>query len=249
LNSTDSIERDVAHRPWPLPSLPWVMFQSWRDLLFAHWRMPAERLRPLVPAQLALDEFDGSAWVALTPFLLADLHARGLPALPRVSTFPELNLRTYVRVDGKPGVWFFSLDAGSALAVSGARLLYRLPYHLAEMRIDRDGEWIRYHSRRERGEAELSAAYRPTGAPFEPVPGTLEHFLVERYALYTVLRNGRVLRAEIHHPKWLLQPAQAEIERNTVGDASGVALDGAPAALHFAGRQDTLVWPPELLRT
>src|SRR4051794_17247371 len=137
-----------AHRPWPLPDGPWLMAQSWQDLLFAHWPVPLEALRGLVPEPLPIDEFDGTAWLGVTPFEVTGLRLRGTVPVPRLSRFPELNVRTYTRLDGKPGIWFFSLDAGSAAAVAGARLTYRLPYFHAEMEIERLSGGVRYRSRR-----------------------------------------------------------------------------------------------------
>ena len=238
---------ETAHRPWPLPQSPWIMFQSWRNLLFAHWPVSGEVLRALVPAALELDEFEGRTWVSLTPFLLTDLRARGVPAIPRLSQFPEMNLRTYVRVGDRPGIFFFSLDAASLAAVMAARTMYRLPYRHAEMSIRTEADWIFYESHRRDGQADFVGRYRAKGAPFQSAPGTLEHFLVERYALYAVLYSGRVLRGQIHHGPWLLQAAEAVIERNTVGSASGIELTGDPALLSFSARQDTFIWPPEIL--
>jgi len=226
-----------AHRPWPIPGGPWVMGQSWVSLLFAHWRVDPEIVRAAVPAQLPLDVFDGDAWIGVTPFEVRGLRARGVPPLPRLSRFPELNVRTYVTLGGKPGIWFFSLDAGNAAAVAAARATYRLPYFRARMRIARPGEWIEYGS--ERGAATFAGRYRPVGPAAPPQPGTLDHWLTERYCLYA-LHDGRVLRAEIHHPPWPLQAAEAEIERNTM---TGLPLTGEPL-LHFAERQDVVVWAP-----
>jgi uncharacterized protein len=241
----EDVERKIEHRPWPPPRFPWLMFQTWRRLLFAHWRVPFDALRPLVPRQLELEEYDGSAWVGLTPFLLTDLRPRYLPALPRVSDFPEMNLRTYVRRGDRPGIFFFSLDAGSRLAVAAARAMYRLPYFHASMTIDQEGDWIRYASRRETpGAAEFVARYRPTGASFQPALGSLEHFLIERYALYAVLRNGHVLRGDIHHEPWRVRAAEAVIERNTVPAEHGIPLPDEPPLLHYSARQDALIWPP-----
>jgi uncharacterized protein len=241
----DEITGAVEHRPWPLPTGPWIMFQSWRELLFAHWRVPAERLRALVPPPLEVEEMEGSGWVGQTPFRITDQRPRFLPPVPGFSEFPEMNLRTYVRFRGKPGIWFFTLEAASRLAVAGARTLYRLPYKHAEMRIERDGDWILYESRRTGELAEFVGRYRPVGPAFEPVPGTLEHFLTERYALFVVLRSGRVIRGEIHHPPWRIAPAEAVIETNTVPAAEGLALPEQEPLLHFAARQDTLIWPPQ----
>ena len=220
-----------------------MMFQSWRRLLFAHWPVPRDVLRALVPEQLELDDYDGQTYVAVTPFRLHDLRLRFLPPFPFGSTFAEVNCRTYVRVGDKAGIFFFSLDAESPIAVAGARTAFRLPYHVATMRIrDRDG-WIDYRSKRHSSTAALSLRYRPVGSGFYPLVGTLEHFLVERYALYAVLKNGIVMRGDIQHAPWRLQPAEAEIQRNTIPDASGITLPDTAPILHYSSRQDTLVWP------
>ena len=222
------------------------MFQSWDDLLFAHWPLPAAALRPLVPAALAIEEFDGTAWLAQTPFRLTGMRFRWAPPMPAASTFLEMNLRTYVRFRGRPGIFFFSLDAASRFAVRGARTFYRLPYHLAAMSAERSNGWFRYRSSRLDGvDAELSARYRPAGDVFEPAPGSLEHFLTERYAFFVVLRSGSVLRGDIHHPPWRLQPAIAELDRNTVPAARGIALPDREPLLHYSARQPTLIWPPK----
>ena len=123
----------ISHRPWPMPDGPWVMTQTWNDLLFAHWPVSTDILRPLVPAPFALDLFDGQAWLGVVPFTMTNVAPRLTPALPWISAFPEMNVRTYVSAGGKPGVYFFSLDAGSAIAVRTARLLLNLPYYAAEM--------------------------------------------------------------------------------------------------------------------
>ncbi len=236
---------DTAHRPWPLPPLPWIMFQSWQQLLFIHWRIPAEDLRPLVPRELDLDEYDGSAWVAATPFRLVGLRPRVMPAIPGLSDFLEMNLRTYVRRGGKSGIYFFTLEASSRLAVSAARAIYRLPYHHARMAIQEDGEWTHYTSeRKEASGPALECRWRQSPAAFEPRPGTLEHFLTERYALFTVLRRGRVLRGEIHHAPWELQQAELEIDRNTLLDAYGIRPPEQSPIAHYSARQDTYVWAP-----
>lgn len=237
----------TGHRPWPLPAGPWVLFQSWRRQLFAHWRVPAARLRPLVPAPLVLEEHDGSAWLGLTPFEVHGMRPRLLPALPFASRFGEVNLRTYVRFGGRPGVFLFSLDAGSRIAAASARTLYRLPYHSARVTIDVTEEGIRYRCERDDGAAAFVATYQPSGPSYHAEPGSLDHFLAERYALYTVLRDGTVLRGQIHHAPWPLQPAEVRVERETVTVAAGLPVEGAPELLHYSERQDTLIWPPERL--
>ena len=217
------------------------MGQTWDELLFAHWRVDAEGVARLVPQGLEVEQFDGSAWIGVTPFVVTGLRLRGTVPLPRVSTFPELNVRTYVTADDKPGIWFFSLDAGSRIAVEGARRVYKLPYFHARMSARRDGARIDYSSDRLDGsDKSFLGSYGPTGAVFEAERGSLEWFLTERYCLYAVDR-GRLHRAEIQHPPWPLQPAELELERNTMAP-DRITLDRLPLC-HFARRQNVLIWP------
>jgi uncharacterized protein YqjF (DUF2071 family) len=225
------------------------MAQRWNNLLFAHWPAQLDIVRALVPSPLTLDLYAGTAWVSVTPFYLSHMRPRGIPALPWVSEFPELNVRTYVTVGGRPGVYFFSLDAGSGLAVAGARALYHLPYFRASMSIREtpDGGF-RYQSTRTHPgapPAELDARYRPTGAAESSEAGTLDHWLTERYCLYALDGAGNVYRAEIHHRPWPLQPAEATFERNTMALAAGITLPSQPPRLSFARRLDVVVWLPE----
>ena len=225
-----------------MPGGRWLQGQTWRDLLFAHWPVPPEVLRRVVPQALPIDTWEGEAWIAVTPFAVTGLRLRGTLPAPVLSEFAETNVRTYTTVDGRPGIYFLSLDAASALAVVGARATYRLPYFRARMAIERSGGEIRYRSARVGATALLRARYRPTGAVFQARPGTLEHFLIERYCLYTV-DGDRVRRADIHHPPWDLQPAQAEFAENTMTAAAGVPLPAREPLLHYARRQDVVIWP------
>ncbi len=236
---------ETAHRPWPLPERPWLMGQTWDDLLFAHWSLPPEALERVLPPQLPLETFDGRAWFGVTPFVVRAARARLTPPLPWLSRFPEMNLRTYVNIGGRPGIYFLSLEAARLPAVFGARRGYRVPYFHADMDVSRDDGWIRYRSDRRQGDGPAAAFegdYRPTGPVAPATPGTLDYFLAERYCLYTLDAERRVQRADIHHPPWPLQEAAAEIERNTMGRQIGVELEGEPL-LHFAQRQDVLIWP------
>jgi uncharacterized protein YqjF (DUF2071 family) len=239
------ILNETAHRPWPMPSGPWVMTQTWNDLLFAHWPVATAPLRALVPPCFELDLFEGQAWLAIVPFHMSNVAPRFVPSLPWISAFPELNVRTYVRAGGKPGVFFFSLDATNAMAVGAARTLLRLPYYTAEMQVD-VGDAVRYSSQRlSLPAAAFEATYRPTGAPRPPARGSFEYFLTERYCLYAVGHGDHPYRLEIHHPAWPLQPAEAEIRVNTMAAAAGLALPDVPPLLHFAKRQDMVCWAPE----
>jgi uncharacterized protein YqjF (DUF2071 family) len=226
------------------------MRQTWHDLLFAHWPLDPAALRLRLPSPLALDCFDGRGWLGVLPFRMSAVTPRGVPALPGLSAFPELNVRTYVTVGSKPGVLFFSLDAASRLAVEAARFTYHLPYYRARMTVRAEGEAIHYTSRRTdpRGRpAELVARYGPAGPVAGSRPGSLDHFLTERYCLYATVGDGRLYRAEIHHPPWPLQPGAAALERNTMAAAAGFTLPSDPPVLHFARRLDVVVWPPRRL--
>jgi uncharacterized protein YqjF (DUF2071 family) len=231
------------------------MTQTWHQLLFAHWAVPPETMRPLVPAAFEIDVFDARAWIGIVPFYMTNVAPRFVPSLPWVSEFPELNVRTYVRVGDRgdrPGVYFFSLDAGSALAVHTARTLLNLPYHSASMTVttSRTGDVV-YESRRDAvgRPAEFRAVYRPTGDVFAPARGSLEYFLTERYCLYHVTRRGRPYRLDIHHPPWPLQPARAEFGRNSMAEVNGLTLPTEPPLLHFSLRQDMVAWPPSSVRS
>ena len=231
--------QEAAHRPWPLPAQPWLMGQTWEDLLFVHWRVPAQALRTLVSPHVEIEERDGSAWLGITPFHITALRFRGLLPVPGISSFLELNVRTYVTDGEKPGIWFFSLDAASWLAVEAARAGYKLPYFAARMHSARVGEWIAYESARG-GTAGVAfaARYRPVGDERLAKAGSLDEFLVERYCLYAE-HAGRLKRAEIHHRPWSLRGAEAEIELNTMAP---VELPDEEPHVLWGGRQDVVLW-------
>lgn len=220
----DLLEK-TEHRPWPLPEGPWVQKHTWCNILFAHWAVPVEVVRPLVPQKLELDTWAGTARFAITPFCISGARLRGTPAVPFLSTFPEVDVRTYVRLDGKPRVFYFSLEAPNPVLTAAARLVYHMPYVEAEVTSEVEGESIRLRSCRTGRNgmaAEWEASYRPVSKPFEAKPGTLEYFLIERWALYTIDAKRGIRRAEIHRLPWPLQEAQAEIRNNTMAEANGI---------------------------
>ena len=215
------------------------MAQTWDQLLFAHWRVDTAALSRHLPDALEVEQYDGSAWLGITPFEITGLRARGTFPLPLVSTFRELNVRTYVTDGAKSGIWFFSLDASSGLAVEAGRRLYKLPYFRADIRLERRSGRVFYECVRNEATA-FSGAYRPAGEVLPPETESLEHFLTERYCLYSAERD-RLYRAEIHHPPWPLQPAEASIDLNSMAP-DGIELEGEPV-LHYSARQDALIWP------
>jgi len=248
------------HRSYPPPATSWLMRQVWHDLLFAHWPIPPDTLRALIPPGLSLDTFDRQAWLGIVPFRMSGIRPRFLPALPWLSAFPELNARTYVIAGDRPGVWFFSLDAGNPVAVAVARRAFHLPYFNARMGLAREPllfnvssplDWIAYTSTRTHRHAppaSFTARYRPIDDMRPAQPGTLEHWLTERYCLYATDRAGRLYRGEIHHAPWPLQPAEAEITTNTIAAAAGISLPDTQPLLHFARRLDVLIWALRQLR-
>ena len=231
------------HRPWPLPSRPWTWRQSWCDLLFAHWPIAADQLRPLVPEGLKIQEFDGTAWVAVVPFRMSGVMLRPFPDLPWISAFPELNVRTYVECEGKAGVWFLSLDATQPLAVWAAQNLFHLPYYRAAMSLTHQEQRIEYRS--SRGDLRFDGWYRPTSEVYAASPGSLEHWLTERYCLFARDKRKRLWRNDVHHAPWPLQRAEAGFRVNTMLQGHGLSVGGPPATLHFARRIDVVVWSSE----
>lgn len=245
MNGSELLQH-TDHRPWPLPEAPWVMIQIWQKLLFAHWPVAVNDLRPLVPPELPLDTFHGQAWVSIVPFYISGLRPRWIPPVPGISTFPEINVRTYVTINDKPGVYFFSLDTNETLAVVGARMFYHLPYFKATMECRSEGNAITYTSRTARNgtQAAFTATYKPVGDISTAPPGSLDHWLAERYCLYNVFK-GQVYRVNIHHPPFPLQPAEAEIRENTMAESHHIPLPDAKPILSYAHYQPTLFWLPE----
>ncbi|MCB9683793.1 MAG: DUF2071 domain-containing protein [Alphaproteobacteria bacterium] len=238
----------VDHRPFPLPDAPWLMHQAWNDFLFMHWRVDPAVVRTLVPEPLELHLHDGDCWVGIIPFHMSDVRPRGTLNVPGISAFPELNVRTYVIVDGKPGVWFLSLDAHQRLAVETARATYDLPYYQARMSWERRGTTLHYESERTDGRApsaRYAGHHTPRGEYRMARPGTLEHWLSERYCLFTVGKDGRAKQTDVHHIPWPLRDADVTIEENTMGAAHGLDLDGLrPDHVMYSPGVDVVVWSP-----
>ena len=242
-------------KPTKKPDQGAVMKQRWADLLFLHWTADARLLRPQLPAGLELDTFEGRAYVGIVPFTVTGARLTWLPPLPFVSSFHEVNLRTYVRrPGGDPGVWFFSLDANNPVVVQTARTLFKLPYRNAEIEMkvgDPDTgaappdarRWIDFTSRRVKGDRpELEVRYGPAGAPQAAAAGTLEHFLVERYVLYTE-SEGRLHRARVFHEPYPVQQALAPLVRENFLPSIGLVRPERPPLAHYAKEVHVDVFP------
>jgi uncharacterized protein YqjF (DUF2071 family) len=219
--------------------MSWLLSQRWNDLLFAHWAVEPAALERVLPAGVEPDVRDGRAWIAVVAFEMTGTRAAGFLPTRGLGPIPELNVRTYVRVDGRPGVWFLSLDTSSPLFVTIGRSLYGLRYHLARMVVVHEGARVHYASAR--GPAAFAASYEAAGRAAPARARSLEHWLLERYRLFA-LRGGRLLTAEVNHPPWTLHPVEASIDLNTL-DPPGVRLAGAPL-LHYSAGVDALISPP-----
>ncbi len=225
--------------------MPWLLKMKWSELLFMHWPVHPVGLRRLLPPGITLDTYKGEAWIGVVPFLMSGVAPRFCPALPGLSKFLELNVRTYVIHEGKPGVWFFSLDAANRIAVRAARATFNLPYLDASMSLSHglDGV-VRYRSsrfHRAAPTAEFSASYQSNGPSFFAQPETLEYWLTARYCLYCVDHRGNLRRAEIDHAPWRLSSANCAVERNTMCDSLELQLTGQPHLL-FASPIEVRAW-------
>ena len=232
------------------------MTQRWNYLLFAHWPVPGASLAKLLPEWLEPDIYQGSAWLGIVPFWLDRIRLRGIPPLPGVRNFPDLNLRTYVRdrYSGTPGVYCFSFDASNILAIAVARSLYHLPYYWANMRFEQRSEReFAFSSSRHfaKGKVIFNARYRglgPTRKTMEHRAGSFEFFFCERSYLFSANGAGQPIRAHLHHVPWPLEEAEAEIDRNDLAAAIGIDLPKFEPVLHYSRRLAVYVWPAELMR-
>jgi uncharacterized protein YqjF (DUF2071 family) len=216
----------------------WIMTQKWDNLLFAHWPVSVQSLRPFIPEMLELDTYDGYAWIGVIAFEMSRIRLRCLPDIPFTAPFPEINVRTYVKANKRPGVFFMTLDASNPFIIQAARIWYRLPYYRASMFITRDDQQVEFQS--DRIGAGVSAAtfrgrYRPASSLFVAKEGTIEHWLMERYVFYCQCRYTRqVYTGEIAHEPWLLQHAETDIEQNTMTHPFHIELPKTPTLSHYS---------------
>jgi len=225
--------REVAHRPWPLEHHCWALTMHWEELLFLHWPVEAAVLQERLPAGVEVETFAGSAWLGVVPFRMARTRWRCMPPLPTAHRFPELNVRTYVRAGARSGVWFFSLDAASRLAVAGARASFGLPYFHAAMSCERQGQAVHYASERRNGSGaplRFAASWSARGPVSTAAKRSLEHFLVERYCLFA-LRRGQLVCGDIAHAPWRFASADVQITHNDMASPLGCRLEGAPVSV------------------
>ncbi|QDI91675.1 DUF2071 domain-containing protein [Salicibibacter halophilus] len=232
--------KQPVHRLRSRPKGPWLMTQTWKDVLFAHWPLPPRTLQTKIPEPLEIDTYDGQAWIGIVPFNIVHLRARFLPPMPFAHAFPEVNVRTYVTFNGQPGVYFFSLDAEHRLAVLTARKLFHLPYFYSDIKVQRKKGGIHYRSHRP--DAMLEAAYEPSSTVFTAEKDSLDAWLTERYRLYTTHKN-KLYALDIHHHPWALQRAEAIFTNTTLAASLSLHLPDTKPLLHYAKRQKVFFWP------
>lgn len=242
MEGTSSIDRlAMRGRPSGLP----VVHQRWEHLLFLHWAADPQQLRPLIPSALDIDLFDGKAWIGITPFHLEDVRPTMLPAFPGMSSFDELNVRTYVTHKGIPGIWFFSLDASKLMAVVAARMFFMLPYYKAEIRFRREQSQFNFELQRKGPpEASFKARWQIGQRLRDPDIDSLAFFLMERYCYFAV-DSTRIYETRIYHHPWILDEAVIQEFSSSMIRSLGLAEPVADPLLHFAGTQDVEVWAPK----
>lgn len=246
LNSLNNILSQTSHRPWPLPKSKPFMIQYWEELLFLHWEISKQFLDEILPRGLEADTFQGKAYVGLVPFRMKGVRPIFLPPLPWVSYFSELNVRTYVKTQGKPGVYFFSLDAENRIVVEVARKFFYLPYLNAKMRFKRKGIKKDFHCTRidpRANPGEFHATYFPSSKIYQSKQNTLENWLTERYCLYSMDSERRIYRGEVHHLPWSLQKAEFDISHNTILKNHNIpVLEREPLA-HYSESLKVILFP------
>lgn len=231
---------EINQRPFPVPQTPWIMTQKWHQLLFCHWIVPEKLLRAEVPPQFELDLFNGQTWLGIIPFRVTGMRFRCLPPFPYISKYLELNIRTYVKYKGTPGIYFLSIDANKWMAVLGAKIGALLPYRYAQMKIDQDGDITQFHSNRGKKE-KLQIQYQPTSPLFIPKQGSLEFWLFERYCFFVTKRN-RVYRGDIHHDRWRVGHAEADFIKNTMASKLLNQSYFNKPSFHLAADKQVFAW-------
>ena len=233
----------IGHRPWPLPSSDWTVRQDWIDLAFLHWKLSPSLLEPLLPDGLILDTFNDEAWIGIVPFRMDRVRLAYTPAIPLVSSFPELNVRTYVRYKDKAGVLFLSLDAASALTCWAGKRFFHLPYHRAKMQHHRLNHGWHYRSARLLDQRyDFDAEVQPNGSEYYAQSGSIEHFLTERYCFFAEASGGQLLCGEVHHPPWPLHTATVKLSRNGMLSVFGSELSDDPDLVHSSPGVSVVGW-------
>jgi len=238
--------REDGHLPFPMPNRSFALSQEWRDLTFMHWKVDPKRLKPHLPDGLEIDFFQGDAYVGVIPFVMKNVRPKSLPSVPGISTFAEFNIRTYVVKDGQPGVFFLTLDAKSLMTCFYAPRAYGLAYRYAKAKVKKQGETLHWHSRRTSDGVQLIGSSTPSGSIQTADSATLEHFLFERYCLYTE-HKGCLRRAYVYHQPWNFHEAEVNLETNSLLESYDMGLDVlAPDLVHYSKGLPVKTWSIEV---
>ncbi|MBS4176485.1 YqjF family protein [Lederbergia citrea] len=236
---------ETDQRPFPLPSNPWLFTQTWDKLLFCHWSLPAELLRAHVPNDVDLDLFNGEAWIAIIPFKVNHMRVHGIPEIPYLNSYLELNLRTYVKYKGTPGIYFFTLDANKWSAVIGAKIGAQLPYRHSLMKMNIKENKVYFQSKRKHpGSSKESfyINYQSDSNLYLPEVESLEYWLFERYCFFTT-RGKHLYRGDIHHDRWRVSKAKATIQANSLVPFLPQKYFERQPLLHLSASKQVFAWP------
>lgn len=243
----EKILEHTDHRHTPLPHGPWVMSQKWENLLFMHFTVSKQALQAHLPKGMVVDCYQGEAWVTILPFEVTDMHFRKTPSIPYLHSYLELNVRTYVRKNGVPGLYFFSLDANKLLAIIGARVT-TLPYFYAQMGMWLEGNNIHYKSKRwGKSKASLQASFRPHSSAYLSKSGSLDEWLLERYYAWKTNRNNTV-EVGIHHMPWQVQEVEANIQTYQLTPFDFETLGKGRVLFHYSPEKRVLFWPIKIIK-
>lgn len=239
MTTVAKILNNIAHRPWPLPAGQWQYYQEWNNALFLHWSVPVEMLKPLIPDSLHLDLHDGKAWVSVVAFKMEKIRPKGLPTIPFVSDFYEVNVRTYVTKDRKPGVYFLNIEAQKTISAFIARKLSGLPYEKSSILTSSVGDTISFKSSNKLKGFKLEADYQVK----ENIAGKsiLDYWLTERYCLYLEEKSS-LYRYEIHHDEWEINSVNIKRLDIDYGIAGLAIKSTKPALIHYSKGVQVLAW-------
>ena len=240
---------ETKHRPFPMPKAPWILTQVWNDMLFLHYQYPSSLIRQFVPQDLELDIYEGKAWISIIPFKVTNMRLRGLPLFPYLHSYLELNVRTYVKYNNIPGIYFFSLDADKLLAVLSANIGLGLPYKKAHMSFFQEDNDFFIKSKRIGSvpSYQFDAHYHRHKMLYEPLPNSLDAWLLERYSMYSIW-GSYIVRGDIHHDQWKVSMVNADIINNTLLDfLRDDASYYSSTHMHYSRRKRFLFFPPKIV--
>lgn len=235
----------INRSQWSFGSLAaktWIMKQTWKHVLFLHWPLHAESLRPFIPKELEIDTYDGQAWLGMIVFEMGGIYPRGLSRLPLTPPFSEINVRTYVTYKGEPGIYFLSIDVNNWASLNIAKRWYHLPYRPSEVSIQKEGASLHFEGIRKKEPLYVKGSYTPLKESFFSRAGRLDYWFTERYRLYSSDSFSNLYTASIDHPPWALQNTEVTIDKNTLFSPFGFHLGADAPIAHYSYGVQTNFW-------